>query len=273
MTQTDRAVTGIMTAMAEEMEALSPLLQDATEITHGGVKLVSARMGQHRVEIAQCGIGKVNAAIASTLLLERGAVGLIFTGCAGGLDPELKIGDVVLANRVIQHDYGALTGGELTRFQPGMPPLPGFPTDHGWDAPEGLIRQAQAHLEGVALDPVPAELSDDHKDHIPRLLTGTVLTGDIFLNCEATRQRLHAETQGHAIEMEGAAMAQVAVSYGRPWVILRALSDLAGAESSLDFPAFARYAARNAAKVTAALVEGQIFAHASMQPQAKGDAG
>ena len=72
----------------------------------------------------------------------------------------------------------------------------------------------------------------------PRITFGTVLTGDQYLHCEVSRVRLHADLGGQAVEMEGAAVSQVCESFGIPWLVVRSLSDLAGAESSFDFTAF-----------------------------------
>jgi adenosylhomocysteine nucleosidase len=88
----------------------------------------------------------------------------------------------------------------------------------------------------------------------PRLRFGAVLTGDQFLACEETRARLFDEHRALAIEMEGAAVAQVAEAYGKPWIVVRAISDLAGRESQRDFTAFVKAAAAGTAEVVTRLL-------------------
>ncbi|MEZ5904965.1 MAG: 5'-methylthioadenosine/S-adenosylhomocysteine nucleosidase [Geminicoccaceae bacterium] len=83
----------------------------------------------------------------------------------------------------------------------------------------------------------------------PRVTFGTILTGDQFLNCEATRRRLFEELGGHAIEMEGGAVGQVAEAFGLPHLVIRALSDLAGAESHFDFGRFVEETAAGSAAI------------------------
>jgi adenosylhomocysteine nucleosidase len=83
----------------------------------------------------------------------------------------------------------------------------------------------------------------------PQVRFGTVLTGDTFVNCTATRARLFAAFAGQAVEMEGAAVAAVAERFAIPWVVVRALSDLAGADSHVDFPAFLSETAAVAAAI------------------------
>ena len=86
-------------------------------------------------------------------------------------------------------------------------------------------------------------------DRPPRIAYGTVLTGDQYLNCEITRVRLHSELGGQAVEMEGAVVSQVCESFGIPWLVVRALSDLAGEESSVDFAAFLNEVAAQSAMI------------------------
>ncbi|HLG86355.1 MAG TPA: 5'-methylthioadenosine/S-adenosylhomocysteine nucleosidase, partial [Alphaproteobacteria bacterium] len=170
-----------------------------------------------------------NGALAATVLLDRfDCRGILFSGVAGGLDPALSVGDLVVATRVIQHDYGALMKGEMEVYRAGALPFPEYRGEAAIAADEMLIARARAALgDGVRF--------------------GTVLTGDIYLGCTDTRERLFRSFGGVAVDMESGAVAQVAEAFGRPWLVIRALSDLAGEDSHLDFRAFVRDAARNAA--------------------------
>ena len=204
--------------------------------------------------VAEGGIGKVNSALVATLLLDRfGCRSVLFTGVAGGLDPSLQIGDVVVAERLIQHDYGAISDRRIRRFRPGVPPF-GEPNGQIAYHLDPTLRAAlAAAFEGIELPPLPAD-ANGGPGRAPLVRFGTVLSGDQFINCVATREELFATFAAQAVEMEGAAVAQVAERYGAPCVVVRCLSDLAGAESHVDFRAFLAVAAETAARVVRRLI-------------------
>ena len=194
------------------------------------------------------GIGKVNAALVATLLAERfGARLIAFSGVAGGLDPDLHIGDVVIADRTIQHDAGVIESGRIQTYQAGHVPFFNPTRELGWPVEPGLLARVQAALADLTLPPLSRRAGGEERS--PRIVYGPILTGDQYLNCEATRVRLFAELRGKAIEMEGGALAQVAAAFGLPWLDIRALSDLAGQTSSFDFKAFVEEVAASSAMI------------------------
>lgn len=240
---------GVICAMPEEIEHLGVALDIDRREEVAGLVFRRGRLDGRPVVLVECGLGKVNAALVATLLLDRfGSHGLLLSGVAGGLDPDLGIGDVVVAERLIQHDYGAMLDGRLKPFRPGTPPL-GEPREPIAYELNAAWRDAVAGaLEGFALPALPAAATGGTA-RTPQIRFGTVLTGDQFVNCEATRRRLFDDFAAQAVEMEGAAIAQVAERYGAPWLVFRSLSDLAGADSHLDFAAFLSAAAEGAARV------------------------
>ena len=228
---------GILCATVEEIAALRARLDvDAQPERHGPTRVWRGRHGGQSLVLAQAGIGKVNAAAAATLLLSVfGATRLIFCGVAGGLDPELPVGAVLLADRIAIHDYGVMAGGRLTSTASGLVPL-GAP-------------------ELAALTPVPAGVAAILQRLAEVLRTqveapvrlGGIVTADYFLNCAETREALHARFDAQAIDMESGAVNQVAQAWGAPLYVIRTLSDLAGEESHLTYPAMAELAAHNSA--------------------------
>lgn len=254
MTDLDARPLGLLTAIPAELADFERDLAVDRQSTVGGTFLRLGRLEGVSVVLAECGIGKVNAAMAATVMLDRfGCRGLIFSGVAGGLDPALSVGDIVVATSLVQHDYGALAGGVIETYQPGRPPLPGVPTDHGYPADPAMLAKVRAALAGVDL-PALSSAAVGGSARRPRIAYGPILTGDAFLNCASTRARLHASFRAMAIEMEGAAVAQVAEKFGVPVTVVRALSDLAGEDSHMDFTAFLEEAGLIAAGIVRRLL-------------------
>jgi adenosylhomocysteine nucleosidase len=240
---------GIVSALPEEMGGLGLALDKGDVVEVGGYHFRHGRVDGHPVVLAEAGCGKVATAIVASLLADRfGCAGLVFSGVAGGLDPALAIGDIVIADELIQHDYGAITGGRLTPYHPGLAPIGAVTERPAFRLDPELRRAIAASIAGFDLPPSAAG------ERGGRVLLGRVLSGDQFINCAATRDRLHQDFGGQAVEMEGGALAQVAERFGVPCIVVRCLSDLAGAESHMDFAKFLPLAASAATIVVRRLI-------------------
>ena len=216
---------GVLAAIPQERAALERVMS-RTAAQDG---FLLGTIEGHPVCVGTTGIGKVNAAVAATRLCERFAPSLIvFTGVAGGLDPDLDVGDVVIGTNVIQHDSGVLTDDGTETYQAGH--IPFFnPTDRlGYQPSSRLLESVR-----TALDDPPVELGGG-----ARVVYGTILTGDQFLASDTERARLHGRFGAAAIEMEGGAVAQVATEYGIDHLAIRTVSDRAGSGSPADFTGF-----------------------------------
>src|SRR5690606_33933248 len=183
------APLGLLSAIPQEFAAIEGLvLREGASVA--GIGFLEGTLDGRPVVAAESGIGKVHAAMVATMMLDRwGCRALVFSGVAGGLDPALAVGDVVIADRLVMHDYGAMVAGALRPYQPGVPPLPGFPDTHGYVMSPGLRTKVEAALEGIELPLLPSSVTGG-APRTPRLLFGTVLTGDAFLNCATTRESL-----------------------------------------------------------------------------------
>jgi len=231
------AVTiGLICAIPQELAHLRGALADARSENVAHTVFDTGTIDGHDVVLAGSGMGKVNAALVTTLLADRfGCRAVVFSGVAGGLDPRLAIGDIVVADMVIQHDAGMLENERVQVYQPGYVPVIN-PTDQlGYPTDPDLLGRVRRRLEGIS---IPGQI-----------VYGTVLSGDQYLNCDMTRERLLGELGGQAVEMEGGAVAQVCKAFGIPWLVIRALSDLAGGNALFDFTTFVDQAAASSAAI------------------------
>ncbi len=220
---------GILCAMAEEQELLVAAIGGPPPLAGRGLEARSGTLDGRDVVVAAAGVGKVRAATTATLLLERfGCRALVLTGVAGGLTADMAIGDLVIADRIIDIDYGRLTEAGRLVYQPGTLPLPGVtprsrvrpagrPAGQGRGAPGG----GKAHCHAR---------DGPHRRRVPGV-------------GPACATRLAERWSALAIEMEGSAICGVAERFGVPWLVVRALSDRAGDESVADFSAFLSSAA------------------------------
>lgn len=239
---------GLICAIPQELGHLRAALaaSHAVEVAH--VRFDQGRIDGHEVALVGAGIGKVNTALVGTLLADRfGCRLIVFSGVAGGLDPALRIGDVVIADRTLQHDAGVIEEGRLATYQAGHVPFFN-PTDRlGYPLAPELLARIRARLQDFSLPALSRAAGGLGAS--PRIVFGTILSGDQYIHCESTRERLFAELGGAAVEMEGGALGQVAEAFGIPFLDIRALSDLAGRESRFDFAAFVQEVAGSSARI------------------------
>jgi adenosylhomocysteine nucleosidase len=246
---------GLICAIPQELLELRAALDHDQRLEVGGFGFDLGRLDGHAVALAEAGIGKVNTAAVATLLAARfHARILVFSGVAGGLDPELAIGDVVIATRALQHDCGVIENERLHPYQAGHVPFFNPTHELGYGVDPELLTRVRGRLQGLALPPLSVAAGGEGRR--PELAYGTILAGDQYIHCEATRVRLHQEFQAQAVAMEGGALAQVAERLGLPWLEIRALSDLAGAESRFDFAAFVDAVAASSAMILRRLLPG-----------------
>ncbi|GAB4071836.1 5'-methylthioadenosine/adenosylhomocysteine nucleosidase [Ancylobacter sonchi] len=241
---------GVLCALEQEVAYLLDNIEHGETHETAGMAFHAGRLDGESVVLARAGMGKVNAAIATTLLIERfGASAVMFSGVAGGLDPALAIGDVVIADHVVQHDHGYEGPDGFVAYQHGHQPFFNPFEGLGLSLDPALAGRIGAALADFELSPLAAT-----GGAVPRIHFGRVLTGDQFINNEQVREALFRELGGKAVEMEGAAMAQACAAFGVPWVVIRALSDLAGHESHFDIHRFLDEVARSGALIVRRLL-------------------
>jgi adenosylhomocysteine nucleosidase len=224
----------IIGAMEEEVALLRENITNPQTDTIAGCEYTSGTMKGKEVILLRSGIGKVNAAMSTAVLLQHFKPdAIINTGSAGGFDPSLNVGDVVISTEVRHHDV------DVTAFGYEYGQVPQLPA--AFTADEKLKKAA---VESVR------ELGD------AQVVSGLIATGDSFMNDPARVEAIRDKFTGlQAVEMEAAAIAQVAHQFEVPFVIIRSLSDIAGKESDVSFEQYLEKAALHSAKMVMNIVE------------------
>ncbi|MBP5779066.1 MAG: 5'-methylthioadenosine/adenosylhomocysteine nucleosidase [Campylobacter sp.] len=221
----------ILGAMPEEIE---PLLKELNpkKIEFANNKFYFANFANHELIIAYSKIGKVNSALTATLMIEKfGAQKLLFTGVAGALKNGFKIGDLLYATKVVQHDLDITAFGHPYGFVPESP----------------IFVETDENLNKIAVG-VAANLGINLKN-------GIVASGDQFVCDEERKNWIERTFDASAVEMEGASVAQVCHALHTPFFMLRAISDEAGSKAEFDFDEFMVKSAEISAKFALKMVE------------------
>ena len=231
------APIGLMSALHEELDLLLEALPDEQRVTVAGRDFWQGHWQGQPVVAVLSRIGKVAAATTATTLMERfGVRCIVFTGVAGGLGPGVRVGDVVLADAFVQHDMDA--SPLFPRHEVPFYGRSRFPTDEALSM--GLSRAIGQVLTDVAGHVGPQAVAA-FSLHAPRLHTGLIASGDRFVSSASESRALQqALPQALAVEMEGAAVAQVCADYGVPFAALRTISDRADDDAHIDFSRFIR---------------------------------
>lgn len=232
-------ITAILSALPQEQAGLHHSLEQPVCTRHAGRSFWQGYLHGQPVVLALSGIGKVAAATTASALIERfAATRIVFTGVAGGIGQGVQVGDVVVAQDYVQHDMDATP--LFARWQ-----VPGYgavrlPCDPAlsallWAAAQSCVAQVGTHWAAEQSAPTGG----------PRVHQGLMASGDQFVTSAEVSKALHADllAAGHevlAVEMEGAAVAQVCMDYGVPFAAVRAISDRADEQAVVDFPHFIR---------------------------------
>ncbi|WP_026690687.1 5'-methylthioadenosine/adenosylhomocysteine nucleosidase [Alteribacter aurantiacus] len=225
---------GIIGAMKEEIDYFLKEGTSFTEEKKAHLTLYKGSWHGHQVVITRCGVGKVNAAITTQLLIDIYHVeAIIFTGVAGALDPELEVGDLVVSTSCIEHDLDASALG----FERGEVPM--FEYSSVFSADEGLV--SLAYDAAISLN----------EGYVKK---GVVLSGDQFIADPEKVVELRERFDGTCVEMEGASVAHGAMVNQTPFVILRSISDKANGEAAGSFETFVEQSAVRSSKIVESML-------------------
>ncbi|HHY21677.1 MAG TPA: 5'-methylthioadenosine/S-adenosylhomocysteine nucleosidase [Bacilli bacterium] len=224
---------GIIGAMDEEVELLKSKLEDRQDTTIAGCEFHEGKINGTEIILLKSGIGKVNAAIGTTLLIQLFKPTVIInTGSAGGFNEQLKVGDIVISTEVRYNDVDATIFGYEFGQVPAMPAK--------YEPHDLLVELAEKAASGVGI-------------HSAK---GLILSGDSFMSDhERVNDLKQRFNDPYCAEMEAGAIAQVCHQFACPFVIIRSLSDIAGQDAKLSYDQFLELASVNSANLVLLLVE------------------
>ncbi|MGQ8365292.1 5'-methylthioadenosine/adenosylhomocysteine nucleosidase [Glaciecola sp. 1036] len=224
----------IIGAMQEEVALLKSQLANPQPQDLFDFDLVSGDYGKHQVLLIQSGIGKVASSVACALIIQKFAPDLVInTGSAGGFDPDLNVGDVVIADALVHHDV------DVTHFGYALGQVPSMPAQY----------VTQAEISQLAFN-----AANDLPDI--KVKTGLICSGDSFIGSDEQALLIKEKFPAmKAVEMEGAAIAQCCHMLNTPIVVIRSLSDIAGKTSTVSFEQYLEKAAKNSATLVMKMLE------------------
>ncbi len=225
----------IIGAMEEEVKLFKDNMEGVAVREKGGMEFYHGKLHGKELVLVRCGIGKVNAAMCTQILVDEFDVDkIIFTGVAGGLAHNIEVGDIVISTDCVQHDFDATAFGYRAGEIPRLDMVE-------FQASKGLVDLAVDSAKGI--------------QGFPNVFTGRILSGDIFVADKGKALELGDKFSGLCVEMEGAAVAQVCYLNKIDFVIIRSMSDKADGSAHEDFATFVNTSAENALKLVGAMLK------------------
>jgi adenosylhomocysteine nucleosidase len=231
---------GIIGAMEDEVIFLRETMKGSETVKIGAFEFYFGHIEAKPVVLLRCGVGKVSAAVGCAMLIHTCNPDFVInTGSAGGIDPALQFGDAIISTGLVDHDIDVTAFNYAPGQLPGQPPV--FPVN------EALVVRAEQSVDELKQEGIlPAGFN--HR-------RGLIGSGDVFMyepERIAAVRRLFPDLA--AVEMEGAAIAHCCRLFSVPALVIRALSDIAGAESPVKFNEFLPIAARHSAEIVRRIV-------------------
>lgn len=217
----------IIAAMDEEVESIKKIMADISVKEIYELKFITGKINEKAVVLAKSGVGKVNAARTTQVLIYNFDIEYVINvGTAGSLNSNIEIGDLVIAEKLVQHDF------DITGFGHEK----GYITNIGkyFYSDKSLIEIAKLTIE---------KMNEKFNQHL-----GIIATGDIFVQDMNVKDKIKEEFNADSVEMEGAAIAQVCTLDRVPFIVIRAISDKPNGNNSIDFETYLQTACERYAK-------------------------
>ena len=229
------STVGIIGAMEVEVETLKKHMKVRRTVKKAHMEFCEGVLGGKEVVVVRSGIGKVNAAVCTQILVDDfKADTVINTGIAGSLKAEINIGDIVVSTDLVHHDMDAVNFGYPLGQIPQMDTF-------SFKADERLVELAEK-----ACHEVNPEI---------QVFRGRIVSGDQFIADKAVKNRITGNFQGYCTEMEGAAIGQAAYLNGIPFLVVRAISDKADGSANMDYAEFEMAAIEHSVKLTVGMIQ------------------
>ena len=226
---------GIIAAMQEEMQEIQKLMKEISNKEIYGLNFIEGKISDKTIVLVEAGVGKVNAARTTQILIDKFDIdAIINVGSAGVANDKLNIGDIVIGKKLVQHDF------DITAF--GHPK--GYISNLGqyFDSNNQLVER----MENVMKDL-------ENKDF--NILVGTVASGDIFCTDSNMKEKIRNKFEADAIEMEGAAIAQVCKLDNIPFIVIRGISDSPNGNNEITFEQYLEKASKRCADIIEKFME------------------
>ena len=220
---------GIIAAMQEEFESIADIMEskDCKEINE--LTFLIGKIEDCSCVLVQCGVGKVNAARVTQILIDNFPIEFVINvGAAGALDPMLKIGDIVIGKQLVQHDFDITAFGHAKGYITGV-------GDRIYSDAK-LVKEFQIAIKHI-------------DDRTYKIDTGIIASGDIFCTDVRMKDKIYAKFDAKCVEMEGAAVAQVCYLDNIPFIVVRSISDSPNGDNAVTFEEFIELASKRCANI------------------------
>ena len=215
---------GIIVATPEEMKELKNIMVESEKIRIFNLDFYKGKINNKNYVLVKCGVGKVNAARTTQMLIDNFNIeSIINVGVAGGLNNNINIGDIVIGEKLVQHDF------DITAF--------GY--EKGYISETGKFFESNRNL---------IERCKKIKIENVQIILGTIASGDIFCTDIKMKEKIGSEFNSDCVEMEGASIAQTSYLCNIPFLVIRAISDIPNGKNQIDYEQFVEKAAKNCAE-------------------------
>lgn len=215
---------GIIAAMQEEMDAIKQIMENITEKKIYELIFIEGEINEKKCVLVQCGVGKVNSSRVTQILIDNFDIEYIINvGSAGAANNELDIGDIVIGKTLVQHDFDITAFGHKKGYISNV--------GENMESDSKLIEKFEKLITEM-----------DDKDY--KIKIGTIASGDIFCTENEMKEKINKKFNADAIEMEGAAIAQVCYLDNIPFIIVRSISDSPNGKNNVTFEEYLELASK-----------------------------